>query len=329
MLVEVTSHSGLARARMISLTIGSATTILVVTEFALTLLLTAATSIVINLRAHCKLYSTGYLDFSEIAWTVRSLFHFRPLLIRPYLFFLKALRIAGPFILLVAFVFIGASIEQKIDFENYEEKQVKAYGKHNGYWDTLGRERSVTDGFIENALRKGEWKGLPSNEVIPVADTEFNRLKWREQRGQYKYECRLEKSDTGEYAFSRFYETKSLLTGINAIDSSVERVRKVGESDYAERWITMPYRVRARTVNVSNLSGNASEELFSGISKDHSTFPYYGSGAAFRLCYEREGVEYCPLTDYKYVNLLHNPEGDLEECKRLSQANVIVEFVGI
>ena len=109
--------------------LGSATTIIVITEFALTLLVTVIASIAIQLRAHRKLYATSYLDFSEIAWSVRKILSPRFLITRPYLFFLRFVRVVAPCLLLLAFVFIGDSIQETLDFNSSEEKSVRVHGQ--------------------------------------------------------------------------------------------------------------------------------------------------------------------------------------------------------
>ena len=319
---------------MFSLTIGSATAILVITEFVLTLLLTATTSIVINLRAHRKLYSTGRLDFSEIAWTVRSFFHPRLLLVRPHLFFLKVLRVAGPCLLLVIFVFIGASIEQKIDFDSYEQKTVKVHDQ-SSYWDTVGGNRAATQYWIEKALSKGEWKGLPSDSYVPVSDVDFNRLKWNEQPGLYTHKCRLDKKTTGEYALSLFEQKIPLWDKTYPHIRSAERARTVGDLQFTKGWFSMRHHVSAAKITHSKLSVNESEALYSSSATqvNRSAFPYVASRAAFRLYYEKkqDRFQYHPRADANYIDLLNNPSTNSSTvtCKKLSRANVIVEFIGI
>lgn len=342
---------------------GFATGVLVVSEFVLTLLVAITVHYVTKLRVRRQLYVKRYVDLSQLTWVARHTIHPQLLRYDPYLLLLNVFRLIGPFMLLILFVLISNTIQTSLDFGKVKSVRSTVHS-YKSHWDTMGRKPLEAMPLIDKALAKGQWKGLPATDFVPVHLDEFSRLDWK-AREEYvpNYECSNVLEEEGQYSLSfllgpSIYNMSFLKT--DGMVPMYSRMRRVQNNQVTEllgpTWIVTPFRGNTGSGRDSYVTSFAEAEMLArSIDGKKGANDQYVSGAAWTLAFK--GMEDVLLDDQRYLNVLNGfmygfPENyfkdlcaksnsigpgceasmkamALEDCEAFTKQNVTIEFLGM
>ena len=336
-----------------TLNIGAATSILVIVEYLLSVIVIVVVGLTITLRARRLLYQNGSLDLSEIAWASRGTIHPRLVLAAHPTALLNLVRVVVPLGILISFVFIGGSLDERLSESQFEKVNTTTFAQ-TSFWDTIGRKKIYSVQFMQNAGRMGEWKGVPElnteNEDekqhrpraiqgrIPADVLKFQRLKWRKPSA---YSCKkIGEALDEEYGFSVRKKEEHAEPHGRAFYETRTRVYKVGK-DIKDHlgigWFVSDHRRDANTGGLRSeiaKRGDGStvvdEKLLEPGQdfKNKTRWQEGVSSAAFLLNFTDWQYQIDPYTTLLSRSSIENPE-TIELCKKIMKLGIVVDFIGI